>query len=72
MTVGWRQGSDIDAQAARNRRANGIGVEPLPFDFTGFEYVFGEHLERSLISQFKTQAFHAAQQSALRTMYVSQ
>jgi hypothetical protein len=72
MMVGWCQGADVDAQAACNGRANGIGVESLPFDFTGLEDVLGEYLERSLISQFKAQAFHAAQQPALRTVYVCQ
>jgi hypothetical protein len=45
MAIRGLQGSDIDAQAARDGGSNLGGVEVFTFDFAAFENVFGDGLE---------------------------
>ena len=65
MAIDRDQRADIDAKAPRYGGPHRLLIEMLALDFTGFDDVFSQHLQRCLLTVRHPEFRHATAQVAL-------
>lgn len=72
VPVRWRQGANVDAQAACHGGAHRVGVEQFAFDLAGLENILGQRAQHRLLTQAEAQVVHAPEQPTLGLMHLRQ
>src|SRR5262245_19414931 len=66
VTVSSLQAANVDAESARDRRADLFSVQLLAFDLAALQHVFGECTEYGLLSDSEAERLHLPNQTPLQ------